>query len=178
MAAVGPAAAASGEAEEEHVAAEAAGRGLPLALVLAAGAGMTVAGLTDARVVPGLPLVVFGIVMGFLAFRRLTPAGTLRAAPGLPAAVLLRGVLTFAFFAADAYVALALQDWRGTSATESGVVLTAATLSWTAGAWVQARWIGRIGAPRFVRIGFATVAVGIVGFAAILSPAADRATRF
>jgi MFS family permease len=106
-----------------------------------------------------------------MAFRRLTPAGTLRAARGLPAAVLLRGVLTFAFFAADAYVALALQDWRGTSATESGVVLTAATLSWTGGAWVQARWIGRIGAPRFVRIGFATVAVGILGFAAILSPA-------
>jgi MFS family permease len=170
IAAVGPAA-ASGEAEEEHVAAEAARRRLPLALVLAAGAGMTVAGLTDASLLPGLPLVVVGIILGFLAFRRLTPAGTLRAVPGLPSAVLLRGFLTFAFFAADAYVALALQDWRGTSATESGVVLTAATLSWTAGAWVQARWIGRIGAPRFVRIGFATVAVGIVGFAAILSPA-------
>jgi MFS family permease len=171
MAAVGPAAAASGEAESEHTAAVAARRRLPLALVLSAGAGMTVAGLTDARLVPGLPLLLVGIVLGFVAFRRLTPAGTLRAAPGLPAAVLLRGVLTFAFFAADAYVTLALQDWRGTSATESGVIVTAATLSWTAGAWVQARWIARIGAPRFVRIGFATVAVGILGFAAILSPA-------
>ena len=49
-----------------------------------------------------------GIVLGFLAFRRLTPAGTLRAVPGLPSAVLLRGFLTFAFFAADAYVALAV----------------------------------------------------------------------
>jgi MFS family permease len=83
---------------------------------------------------------------------------------------LLRGVLTFAFFAADAYVALALQDWRGTSAIESGVVLTAATLSWTAGAWTQARWIGRIGAARFVRLGFATVAVGMIAFGAVLSP--------
>jgi MFS family permease len=131
---------------------------------------MTVAGLTDARLVPGLPLVAIGIAIGFPAFRRLTPAGTLRAARGLPSAVLLRGVLTFAFFAADAYVALALQDWRGTSAIESGVVLTAATLSWTAGAWTQARWIGRIGAARFVRLGFATVAVGMIGFGAILSP--------
>ncbi len=107
-----------------------------------------------------------------MAFRRLTPAGTLRAAPGLPAAVLLRGVLTFAFFAADAYVTLALQDWRGTSATESGVIVTAATLSWTAGAWVQARWIGRIahrdGAEGWVGLAWAFgagLAVAVAGFA-------------
>jgi MFS family permease len=169
IAAVRPAAERS-EAEEEHNAAVAARRRLPLALVLAIGAGMTVAGLTDARFVPGLPLVVLGLAIGFPAFRRLTPVGTLRAARGLPSAVLLRGVLTFAFFAADAYVALALQDWRGFSATESGVVLTAATLSWSLGAWVQARRIEQIGAARFVRIGFATVIVGIVGFGAVLSP--------
>jgi MFS family permease len=169
IAAVRPAAERS-EAEEEHNAAVAARRRLPLALVLAIGAGMTVAGLTDARLVPGLPLVVLGLAIGFPAFRRLTPVGTLRAARGLPSAVLLRGVLTFAFFAADAYVALALQDWRGFSATESGVVLTAATLSWSLGAWVQARRIEQIGAARFVRIGFATVIVGIVGFGAVLSP--------
>jgi MFS family permease len=159
------------EAEKEHDDAVDARRRLPLALILAIGAGMTVAGLTDARLVPGLPLVILGLAIGFPAFQRLTPAGTLRAARGLPSAVLLRGVLTFAFFAADAYVALALQDWRGFSATESGVVLTAATLSWTLGAWTQARRIERVGAARFVRIGFATVAVGIVGFAAVLSPA-------
>jgi MFS family permease len=159
------------EAEKEHDDAVDARRRLPLALILAIGAGMTVAGLTDARLVPGLPLVILGLAIGFPAFQRLTPAGTLRAARGLPSAVLLRGVLTFAFFAADAYVALALQDWRGFSATESGVVLTAATLSWTLGAWTQARRIERVGAARFVRIGFATVAIGIVGFAAVLSPA-------
>jgi MFS family permease len=170
MAAVDPAPVAGDEAQRDHDAAAAARRRLPLALLLAIGAGLTVAGLTDASLVPGAPLVVIGILLGYPAFRRLTPDGTLRAAGGLPSAVLLRGFLTFAFFAADAYVALALQDWRGTSATESGIVLTAATLSWTAGAWVQARWIGRMGAARFVRIGFATVAVGIVGFGAILSP--------
>jgi MFS family permease len=49
-------------------------------------------------------------------------------------------------------------------------VLTAATLSWSLGAWVQARRIEQIGAARFVRIGFATVIVGIVGFGAVLSP--------
>jgi MFS family permease len=102
---------------------------------------------------------------------RLTPAGTLRGRPGLPAAVLLRGILTFGFFIADAYVPFALQEWRGTSAAVSGVALTAATLAWSAGAWAQARVIVSVGARRFVALGFVTVILGIAGFAAVLSPA-------
>jgi MFS family permease len=141
------------------------------AFVIVGGAALATAGLTSVSLLPGLPLIGVGILLTVRAFMALTPPGTLRAAAGLPAAVLLRGVLTFAFFAADAYVPLALQDWRGTSATVSGIVLTAATLAWTAGAWIQARGIVRFGARRFVRLGFATVALGIVGFAAVLSPA-------
>jgi MFS family permease len=157
-------------AEAEHVAANQARRRLPLALVLAAGAGMLVAGLTDAELVPGLPLILAGALLSLVAFRQLTPPGTLRAARGLPAAVLLRGILTFAFFTADVYVPLALQGWRGTSATVAGVALTAATLSWTAGAWTQAHLIARYGARPFIRSGFIVLAVGLLGFAAILSP--------
>jgi MFS family permease len=150
--------------------ASAARRRLPVAVLLAIGAGMTVGGLTDARLWPGLPLAVAGIAIGLPAFNRLTPPGTFRAARGLPAAVLLRGLMTFTFFAADVYVPLALEDWRGLSATEAGLALTAATLSWTSGAWVQAHYIGRLGARRFVGAGAAVVTIGIVGFAAILSP--------
>jgi MFS family permease len=145
-------------------------RRLPLALLLAIGAGMTVAGLTDANLLPGVPLVVAGIAIGLPAFARLTPPGTLRAARGLPAAVLLRGLLTFAFFAVDVYVPVALEDWRGTSATEAGLALTAATLSWSGAAWIQAHWVERTGTRRFVRTGFAVVAIGILGFSTVLIP--------
>ena len=148
-----------------------AARRLPIAVVLALSAGMLVAGLTDAQLIPGVPLVVAGIAIGIPAFARLTPPGTLRAVRGLPAAVLLRGVMTFTFFAADVYVPLALEDWRGLSATEAGLVLTGATLSWTAGAWIQAHYVDRIGVRRFVGAGAAVTVVGIVGFAAVLSPA-------
>ncbi len=167
VAAVGP---ATESADAESAASNQARQRLPLALILASGAGMLVAGLTDAALVPGLPLVVVGAVLAAYAFRRLTPPGTLRAARGLPTAVLLRGLLTFAFFTADVYVSLALQGWRGTSATVAGLALTAATLSWTAGAWTQAHWIGRYGAKPFIRTGFVVVAIGVLGFAAILSP--------
>ena len=73
---------------------------LPLALVVAAGTGLLLAGLTSGD--PAL-LVVLGVVgPGARALRpcaALTPPGTLRAARGLPTAVLMRGILTFAFFA-------------------------------------------------------------------------------
>jgi MFS family permease len=82
----------------------------------------------------------------------------------------LRGLLTFAFFCADVYVPRALVDWRGLSVSVAGIALTAATLAWTAGAWVQARRFTRWGARRFVRLGYLTVALGILGFAAVLSP--------
>jgi MFS family permease len=143
---------------------------LPSAVLVTAGAGLVVAGLTDASLVPGVPLIAAGLVVGVPAFRRLTPAGTLRVARGLPAAVLLRGLLTFAFFCADAYVPLALQDWRGLDAAVSGIALTSATLAWTAGAWIQARRFTAIGARRFVTLGFAVVGLGIAGFALVLSP--------
>jgi len=146
------------------------GRLVP-ALLVTAGAAFVVGGLTDAQLVPGGVLVVAGVVIGMPAFARLVPRGTLRVSRGLPAAVLLRGILTFTFFCADAYVPRALQDWRGLDAATSGIALTAATLAWTAGAWIQARRFIHKGARRFVTTGFLALGLGIVGFAAVLSPA-------
>jgi MFS family permease len=155
---------------EEGTVASATRQRLPWAVLVTAGAGLIVAGLTSARLFPGVPLFVAGIALAVPAFRHLTPPGTLRAARGLPAAVLLRGILTFAFYCADAYVPLALVRLRGLDLATAGIALTVATLSWTAGAWIQARWFTRIGARRFVTLGFLTLALGILAFAAVLSP--------
>ncbi len=146
-------------------------RRLPAAARVALGAGLVLAGLTSGDPLVAAVLVAVGLVLAVPAFRSLTPPGTLRASHGLPAAVLLRGVLTFAFFAPDTYVPFMLVEWRGISASIAGIVLTAATLSWTAGAWIQARWIDRIGARRLISAGFATVAIGIAATATVLSPA-------
>ena len=115
----------------------------------------------------GLP----GLALAGWAFHRLVPPGTLRAARGYPTAVLLRGFVTFAFFAVDAYVALLLVEVRGWSAAEAGIALTAATVSWTAGSWTQARLSSRFEHEWFVRIGFPVVAAGIAGLGLILLPA-------
>ena len=142
----------------------------PLAILVAIGTGLLLAGLTSGQAVLLIVLGVIGLVIAIFALRRLTPAGTLRAARGLPAAVLMRGIITFAFFAVDAYVALALVEWRGLSAAEAGIALTAATISWTAGSWTQAHFSKRWPPERFVRAGVMVLVVGLASFGIVLVP--------
>ena len=142
----------------------------PLAILVALGTGLLLAGLTSGEPVLLVVLGIGGTILGLFALRRLTPEGTLRAARGLPATVLMRGVITFAFFAVDAYVALALVEWRGLSAAQAGIALTAATLSWTAGSWTQAKFSKRWPPERFVRAGVMVLVVGLASFAIVLVP--------
>ncbi|MCU1377368.1 MAG: arabinose efflux permease family protein, partial [Acidimicrobiales bacterium] len=76
---------------------------LPDAVRVAAGAAALLAGLGSGNVLVAAALVAVGAATAWPSYLRLVPAGTVRAKPGLPAAVLIRGMLTFAFFGADAY---------------------------------------------------------------------------
>jgi MFS family permease len=155
---------------EEHRAAAANRSRLPLALTVALGAGLLTVGLTSGQPLPTVAITAAGLVIGIVALRRLTPAGTLIARPVLPAAILLRGILTCTFFGVDAFVALTLVDVRGMSATEAGIALTAATIAWTAGAWIQAHWAARWPTRHFVRLGFAVTILGLAGMLPVLNP--------
>jgi MFS family permease len=148
------------------------GSALPIgaAIRLAVGAGLVIGGLSADSVLLGGIAVVAGVVVGIPAFLRLTPPGTIRARPGLPAAVASRGLLTFAFFGADAFLALALARVRGLSPVEVGIVLTPATLTWTAGSWIQARRAGITSRRTLVTVGTAIVAVGLAIGATVLVP--------
>jgi MFS family permease len=142
----------------------------PLAVVVALGTGLLLAGLTSGEPVALAILGLIGTTLAIFALRRLTPVGTLRAARGLPTAVLMRGIITFAFFAVDAYVALALVEWRGLRVAEAGIALTAATISWTAGSWTQARFSSRFSPERFVRAGLLVLVLGLASFGIVLLP--------
>jgi MFS family permease len=140
-------------------------------LIVSVGVTVLTAGLAAESLALTAGLGLGGLAITLWAFLRLTPPGTLRAARGYPTAVLLRGLLTFAFFAVDAYVTLLLVEVRGWSAAAAGLALTAATVSWTAGSWTQARLSPRVPHERFVRVGFPVVAVGIAGLGLVLLPA-------
>jgi MFS family permease len=131
------------------------------ALALVLGAGLVLAGASSRSPIATPVLGVIGLVIGVRAFVRLVPAGTLRLAPGLPAAVASRGLLTFAFFGTDAYVSFTVTDARHESLLLGGIALTAATLTWTAGSWIQQHRVREIGPPRFVRAGLVLIACGI-----------------
>jgi MFS family permease len=146
------------------------------AIAVTIGAGLVLGGLSSGSFLITPLLVVPGFVLGARAFVRLVPPGTLRVREGLPAAIAVRGILTFAFFGADAYVSLLFSDVRGTSTAYAAVALTAGTITWTAGAWAQARHIARLGPRVFVSAGFAFVAVGIVLLTLTLLDAFPAAT--
>ena len=119
----------------------------------------------------GLGLIAVGGLAGLPALRRLLPPGTLTGRPGLPATIASRGLLTFAFFGADAYVTLAVTAVRHRSPVVAGLAVTGATLAWTAGAWAQARLSDVWEARRLVRIGLVIILAGIAGMVLMLQPA-------
>ena len=139
-----------------------------LAIGTALGTGILTTGLLQADLSVLVPMVAVGLLIAGYSFRQLTPEGTLRLARGYPSAIMLRGVLTFAFFTVDANVTLLLQEVRGWSALAAGLALSAPTLSWSFGAWYQSRHSARIGPERFVRYGFPIVALGMAGVALAL----------
>jgi MFS family permease len=145
------------------------GHSLVGGVVVAAGAGLLLGGLTLGASSRSLPaaaaLAVPGPAAEILALRRLLPAGTLTARRGLPATIGIRALLTFGFFGADAFVTLLVVTVRHHSPVLAGLVLTAATLTWTAGAWIQARRSERWPARGMVRVGMLIILLGIAGMA-------------
>ncbi|MFM8409989.1 MAG: MFS transporter, partial [Alphaproteobacteria bacterium] len=147
----------------------AAARILP-PLALASGTGF----LLQALASPGRPLAwlaaVVGVAIAIPALGRLVPDGTLRLRHGLPAAVALAGAIGFAFFGAEAFLPLALSAVRGRPATAVGLPLTAGTICWTVGSWIQAREVHRRGRRSLAASGVGLIGAGIALVAAILQP--------
>jgi MFS family permease len=130
-------------------------------LGVVAGAGTALAALSSGAV----PVVAAGGIAGgallAVSMRRLTPPRYLSARPGLTATILSRSLLTCCFFAGDAYVPYAVVTVRHAPTTLAALALTASTLAWTAGSWVQARFIAQWGPRRLVRPGECLIAVGL-----------------
>jgi MFS family permease len=101
-----------------------------------------------------------GIAALVPALRVLMPRGTFSARPGLPATVLMRGVLAGAFFGVEAYVPLTLTSVHGFSPAMSGIPLTVGAIGW-AGA---SHWQGRqpnLDRARLIRFGLLALAAGL-----------------
>jgi MFS family permease len=148
------------------------------ALRTALGGALVLQALATSEAAPAVALGLAGLAIGVPALRRLLPAGTLSARGGLPATILSRGLLTFAFFGADAYVTLALTTALHHSTRAASVLITLPTLTWTLGSWVQARLSRHQEGRALVRAGLIFLLVGIAGMAVSLVPRVPLAVPF
>jgi predicted MFS family arabinose efflux permease len=121
--------------------------------------------------------IIGGIAVGLLALSlpRLLPRGTLAARRGLPALILMRGVLAGAFFGTEAFIPLMLVAQRHLSAGLAGLALTGASTSWAVGSWVQARARRDASRARLIAIGATLLAGGIAAVALAALPTVSPA---
>jgi len=114
-------------------------RAIALSGVLTIGATLLLIGLNLTAIVVVVGAAVIGVVIAVVALVRLTPAGTLRAARGVPAGIVIRFLMCGVYFGSEAFLPLGLSTIHGISATPAGIGLAAGALAWVAGSFVQAR---------------------------------------
>ncbi|MGW6246964.1 MFS transporter [Streptomyces roseolus] len=140
-----------------------------LALAISAGAGLLQYAGQELRWLSLLPAAA-GAALLVPAVRGLLPRGTVRAARGLPAVVLLRGVAAGSFIAAESFVPLMLVTQRGVSPTLAGLSLALGGLTWALGSWIQSRPWTEPYRERLVVLGMLLVALAIATVPAVLLP--------
>jgi MFS family permease len=137
---------------------------------LVAGAGLTLAGLQVQSMPFALVLILIGLAIGIPSLRYVLPPGTLGVKAGLPAAIATMGLLSLSYFGGEAFLPLTLVSIRGQNTIFAGIALTAATLTWTAGSWVQAHLAPHQGRRLLVTAGLLLVALGLAGITSVLIP--------
>ncbi|MET7738663.1 MFS transporter [Streptomyces sp. NPDC005385] len=145
-------------------------RRIRLAFGIAFGAGLLQYAAQDLRPLSLLPALA-GVALLVPAVRGLLPHGTWRAARGLPAVVLLRGVAAGSFVAAESFVPLMLVTQRGLSPTLAGLSLAAGGATWALGSWVQARPRVEPYRERLMFLGMVLVAAAVATAPSVLIPA-------
>ena len=153
-----------------------AGRRFLAALALAAG----VLAVLNVRTLPAaLTWAVLGAaVLAILAGAAvLLPSGALRCAPGLPAAVLVRGVVAAPFIGVQYLIPLSLADGRGYTTAGAGLALSGGVVGFSISGLMFTRpWLNRIEPVRVVMAGVVFVVAGMATTAAGLP--ADRPVAY
>ncbi len=106
-------------------------------------------------------VALVGLAVVVVALRPLLPRGTLTARAGLPATVLLRGVVAAAFFAVEVYQPYLMTDRYGLPSWLAGLILTVGAVSWAVGSDIQGRLGMRVSHELVVRLGAVFMILGI-----------------
>ncbi len=146
-------------------------------LQLMVGAGLVFTSLTVVRWWALAPIAA-GLAIAWPALRRIAPAGTFRAARGVPAAAASAFLLSMGFLAMDAFLTLMLTGVRGISLGFAGLAVTSATLTWAAGSAWQSGRAQRVPLTRLMCFGTVLVLLGEIAVATTLILAVPLAVAF
>ncbi len=143
-------------------------------LVVAVGLGLVLIGgqlaasvaqsISMPRVVTAAAVALAGTVVAVLGLLRLLPAGTLRAARGVPVIVLIRGLTPFAVLALQTFETLALMVVREEKSALAALAIPAAELGLLVGGWAFHHLSTRWSSETLMRWAALAVAVGSGGF--------------
>jgi MFS family permease len=142
-------------------------RRIRMALGISIGAGFLQYAGQDLRWLSLLPAAL-GAALLVPSALGLLPAGTYRAARGLPSVVLLRGVAAGSFIAAESFVPLMLVTQRGLSPTMAGLSLAVGGATWALGSYVQSRPRTEPYRERLVVFGMLLVAAAVATAPSVL----------
>ena len=146
-------------------------------LQLMVGAGLVLTSLTVVRWWALAPIAA-GLAIAWPALRRIAPAGTFRAARGVPAAAASAFLLSMGFLAMDAFLTLMLTGVRGISLGFAGLAVTSATLTWAAGSAWQSGRAQRVPLTRLMCFGTVLVLLGEIAVATTLILTVPLAVAF
>ncbi len=122
------------------------------ALILAGATATLLFGLGLDNVFLSFVVFAVGAVLAFYKLVELLPKGTLRLAKALPSVIASRSCFYAAFLGVEAFVTLMLSSVHGLSTTTAGLAIAIASVSWTAGAWLQDQWDMRAPEQRQTRM--------------------------
>lgn len=103
-----------------------------------------------------------------VALQRLLPPGTLTGRRGLPAVIATRGLISAAFFCAEAYIVFVLQEQWGLTPGHAGIALTVVGVTWAVASQAQARLGNQVTHAGAIQVGTALVAVGVLFLAVVV----------
>jgi MFS family permease len=143
------------------------------AVELAVGSTLLLSAFSVGHPLPAAFLAAGGGWLAVRALRHLLPPGSLRLAAGRPSVTAATFAVAFAFFGTEAFIPLTVVEVRGGSVTLGGLALSAAAVTWAAGAWLQARAASAGRRRTVVTSGVALVVTGIGVTSFVLLPGAS-----
>lgn len=136
--------------------------GCAIAAGIGAAALQVISGSQPESFGPTVYVAIAMLAVWTFAFARpLLPPGTSVARRGLPATVLLRGIINGTFIGVETFLPLLLQDIHGWRPFQAGLVLTVGSVTWALGSAVQGRLSGPVWRARIPMIGTALQTIGI-----------------